>query len=117
MKNLPLLIGTIIGTLILVGGIAFFFSKETTVSSQPVDQAELVSGTNNKVGGENPVATIVEFSDLQCPACRASQPLVKAVLEEYGDQVQLVYRHFPLDQIHPFARTAAIASEIAAEEG
>jgi len=115
MKNLPLLLGTIFGTLLMIVGIAFFFSKDTAMSEQPVDQAELTADTRNITGGEFAVATIVEFSDFQCPACAASEPLVRAVLQEFGDQVRFVYRHYPLDQIHPFSRTAATASEIAAE--
>lgn len=116
MKNLPLLLGTVIGTLLLIAGIAFFFSKDTTTTAQVVDSTELIAGTNNILGPESAPATIVEFSDFQCPACAASEPLVKAVLQEFGDQVRLAYRHFPLDQLHPLARTAAVASEIAAEE-
>jgi protein-disulfide isomerase len=116
MKNLPLLLGTIFGTLLLIAGIAVFFSKETTPTAQLADTTELVAGTNNILGPESAPATIVEFSDFQCPACAASEPLVQAVLQEFGDQVRLVYRHFPLDQLHPLARTAAVASEIAAEE-
>ncbi|MDA1079096.1 MAG: thioredoxin domain-containing protein [bacterium] len=116
MKNISLLLGTIIGTLLLIGGIAVFFSKETTPTAQVADQAELVAGAKHTIGPDSAPVTIVEFSDLQCPACKASQPLVKAVVAEFGDQVRLVYRHFPLDQLHPLARTAAVASEIAAEE-
>lgn len=117
MKNLPLLLGTVIGTLLLIGGIAFFFSKETTPTTQVLDTAELVADAHNILGNESAVATIVEFSDFQCPACSASEPLVQAVVKEFGDQVRLVYRHFPLDQLHPLARTAAVASEVAAEDG
>ncbi|OGJ21328.1 MAG: hypothetical protein A3A82_04030 [Candidatus Pacebacteria bacterium RIFCSPLOWO2_01_FULL_47_12] len=116
MKNLPLLIGTILGTLLLIAGIAFFFSKDLATSEQPVDEAALLAGATNTRGSESPLVTIVEFSDFQCPACAASQPLVTAVMQEFGDQVRLVYRHFPLEQTHPYARTAAIASEIVAEQ-
>jgi len=42
---------------------------------------------------------------------------MKQVMDEYGDQVKWVYRHFPLDQIHPKARPAAIASECVARLG
>ena len=60
---------------------------------------------------------MVEFSDLQCPACKAAQPLVTQLKNQYGDSVKFIYRHFPLDSIHPNARLAAQASEVAADEG
>ncbi|HEX7018341.1 MAG TPA: thioredoxin domain-containing protein [Patescibacteria group bacterium] len=115
MKNLPLLIGTIVGTLILVIGVAFFFSGSTTETT--VDQALLTDGATHIRGAENAKVTIVEFSDLQCPACKAASPLVKQVLAQNPEQVRLVYRHFPLLSIHPYAQLAAQASEVAAEEG
>lgn len=60
------------------------------------------------------VVTIVEFSDFQCPACKAAQPAVEAVKSAFPGQIDVVYRHFPLDSIHPNARLAAIASEAVA---
>lgn len=52
---------------------------------------------------------IIEFSDFECPFCGRATPTVAQVLEEYGDQVRLVYRHYPLPN-HPNARAAAEAS-------
>lgn len=116
MKNIPLLLGTIIGTLLLVFGIAYFFSKTAPTSIDAnVDQAVLLEGSRHSTGPEDAPVVVVEFSDLQCPACAATQPLVKQLLEEYPDDVRLVYRHFPLDDLHPYARLAATASEVAAE--
>jgi len=54
---------------------------------------------------------IVEFSDLECPYCRQLHPTMQQVLEVYGSDVVLIYRHFPLESIHAHARPAAIASE------
>jgi protein-disulfide isomerase len=66
----------------------------------------------------NPKApvTIVEFSDFQCPYCRAAQPTIKKVLDTYKDKVRLGYRDFPLKQIHAQAEQAAGASRCAAEQ-
>ncbi|MCA9509497.1 MAG: thioredoxin domain-containing protein [Myxococcota bacterium] len=61
--------------------------------------------------------TIVEFSDYQCPFCSRAEPTVDQLLERYPTQVRLVYRHFPLDSIHPEARAAAIAATCAGEQG
>jgi protein-disulfide isomerase len=58
----------------------------------------------------------VEFSDFQCPYCRAAQPTIKKVLDTYKDKVRLGYRDFPLKQIHAQAEQAAGASRCAAEQ-
>jgi protein-disulfide isomerase len=112
MKNLPLLLGTIVGTVLLVVVIAVFFSGDTSQQDEAqVDPQLLVADARLVFGAENPQVTIVEFSDFQCPACQAAQPLVEEIMAAYPDQVQLVYRHFPLDSIHPNARLAAQAVE------
>lgn len=119
MKNIPLLVGTILGTIILIIAVAFFFSGPVTPTGEATvaDQAQLLEGARHTFGPEDAQVTVVEFSDLQCPACKAAQPLVTQLKNNYGDSVQVVYRHFPLDSIHPNARLAAQASEVAAEEG
>jgi protein-disulfide isomerase len=116
MKNLPLLIGTIIGTLLLIFGVAFFYSGGTSPAGQSVvDPAQAAGDARNAKGPETAPVTIVEFSDLQCPACRVAQPLVSQITTEFPEQVRLIFRHFPLDSIHMNARLAAQASEVAAE--
>lgn len=66
----------------------------------------------------NPDATvkIVEFSDLQCPACGMAYPVTKQIMEAYGDRVSLEYKHFPLTSLHAFAFKAAEASECANDQ-
>jgi protein-disulfide isomerase len=54
--------------------------------------------------------TIVEFSDFQCPFCGGLFPTLKVIEKNYPDKVRLVYRQFPLTNIHPFAQKAAEAS-------
>jgi protein-disulfide isomerase len=119
MKNLPLLIGTILGTIILVIVLAVAFSSGgTSPSDQVVPDEQLVTANSHiKGAAESAKVTIVEFSDLQCPACRAAQPLVQKILNQYPNDVRLAYRHYPLDSIHPNARAAGVAAEAAAQEG
>lgn len=68
-------------------------------------------------GATDAKLTIVEFSDFQCPFCNRFKPTLDRILSEYDGKVRLVYRHFPLDSIHPQARPAAEASECASEQG
>lgn len=118
MKNLPLLIGTLVVSIALIAGIAVLFSGQASpVSGEQVDATLLADGALNSTGPSDAPVTIVEFSDFQCPACRASEPMVQSVLQQYPDKVKLVFRNFPLDQIHPNARLAAQAAQVAQSEG
>lgn len=55
---------------------------------------------------------LTEYSDYQCPACAAYHPLVEKLKEDFGDQLKVEYRHFPLNS-HQFAFIAARAAEAA----
>lgn len=59
---------------------------------------------------------ITEFSDFQCPYCRAVQPVIKEVLRLYPNQIRLDYKHLPLEQ-HPLATMSAQAAFCGAEQG
>jgi protein-disulfide isomerase len=62
-------------------------------------------------GDVNAPITIVEYGDFECPYCRAAAPELRRLVDEEGGNVRLVWRHFPLFQVHPFALTAALAAE------
>jgi len=66
-------------------------------------------------GNPNANIAIIEYSDYECPYCKQFHPSMQQVMSEYNDEVMWVYRHFPLEQIHPMARPAAIASECVAD--
>ena len=68
-------------------------------------------------GSANAPVTIVMFSDFQCPACSATQPVLQRVLAEYGDKVRFVVRDFPLTSIHKDAFLAAQAAGAANAQG
>ena len=62
--------------------------------------------------------TIVEYSDFECPFCKRFHPTLKRAVDESKGQVRWVYRHLPLDDLHPVkARKEAVAAECAAELG
>jgi protein-disulfide isomerase len=66
-------------------------------------------------GGKDAAITIVEFSDFQCPYCRAAEPALKQIRSKYGDKVKLVYMDFPLG-MHPHAMDAAVAGRCAGDQ-
>jgi protein-disulfide isomerase len=68
-------------------------------------------------GNRNAKFALVEYSDYECPFCSRFHPTAEQMLEEYGDEVMWVYRHFPLDSIHPNARSLAVAAECAGKLG
>ncbi len=122
MKNLHLLLGTIIGTLIMIIGIGWLFGKSGQSEVSGDVTANRVAAESNPVHVKGDPATapvvVVEFSDFQCPACRAAQPLVQSLLGKYQkNEVTLVFRHMPLQSIHPNATAAAIAANAAAKQG
>jgi protein-disulfide isomerase len=78
---------------------------------RPVDEKDHVRGSANAK------VTIIEYSDIECPFCKRFHPTIRKVLDAYPNDVRWVYRHFPLEQLHPNAKVAALATECAAEQG
>ena len=64
---------------------------------------------------EAPV-TVVEYGDFECPYCGQAEPVVRELLRDFGD-VRYVWRHLPLNDVHPNTQLAAEASEAAADQG
>jgi protein-disulfide isomerase len=76
------------------------------------ERVDVVISDNDHIrGNKNAPVKIVEFSDYQCPFCKRHHPTMQQIMAEYGDQVAWIYKHYPLDSLHPQARPAAEASE------
>jgi Na+/H+ antiporter NhaA len=61
--------------------------------------------------------TLVEYGDYECPFCSRATGSIDQVREHFGDQLRYVWRHLPLERVHPRAFDAARASEAAALQG
>jgi protein-disulfide isomerase len=68
-------------------------------------------------GAREAPVTIVEFSDFQCPYCRAVVPTLKEVAARYPDRVRWVFRDFPIENLHPEAPLAHEAARCAGDQG
>lgn len=77
---------------------------------------EVATEGKPSLGPANAPVTIVEFSDFQCPYCRQVHGTLKQLMTAYEGKIKLVYRDFPLRNIHPQAQKAAEAAQCAAEQ-
>src|SRR3989344_3149438 len=88
-----------------------------------VEPAEIemrpVSSSDHILGNPDADVIIVEYSDTECPFCKQFHSTLRRVIEEYGKEgrVAWVYRHFPIDSLHPKARKESEALECANELG
>lgn len=76
-----------------------------------------LSAPGQPLGPRDAPVVIVEFADFQCPFCATAARNLRELRSRVGDQVAVIYRHFPLMSIHPFAWDAAVAAECAGEQG
>jgi protein-disulfide isomerase len=65
------------------------------------------------LGDPHAPVTLVEYADFECPVCRNLHDVLKGLLPNYAGKVRLVFKDFPIEQLHPWARTAALAGRCA----
>ena len=79
--------------------------------------AARIGETDHVMGPSDAPVTLVEYGDYECPYCGQAYPMVEEIRERMGDRLRFVFRHFPLDSVHPRARHAAEAAEAAGAQG
>jgi len=76
-----------------------------------------VSAVDHVLGSDHAQVTVVEYGDFECPNCKQAAPAVKLLLERFAGRVRFVFRHFPLEEVHPHALMAAEAAECVGAQG
>jgi protein-disulfide isomerase len=76
-----------------------------------------IRSTDHTRGNDNARITLIEYADFECPYCARAHQSLTALLPKYGEDVRLVYRHMPLNDMHPDAQMAAEAAEAAGADG
>lgn len=105
-------------------GLLVYFSGSSKIDINGVDTNAIQTANNNngniadhvygKVGSK---VILINYSDFQCPGCGSAHPLIKPIVEEYKDQIQFVFRNFPIPDSHPNAKAAAGSAEAAGLQG
>ncbi len=87
----------------------------STANQQTVKYANAPAGATpaHVKGSEDSQVVVEEFADYQCPGCAKSHPLIKKVVDSYGDKIKFVYRNYPLVRNHQNSYAASVAAEAA----
>lgn len=86
--------------------------KHTNYSPDP-NLAEPIGATDYVLGTHHARVIVVKYGDFECPNCKQAAPVVKILLNRFARDVRFTFRHFPLEEVHPHARQAAVATEYA----
>lgn len=105
-----------------VGGLATNAPRPQAAvdESATLNEMHAISADDHVRGDPNAPVKIVEYSDFECPFCKSFHSTMRQIMDEYDKEgkVAWVYRHFPLDQLHPVkSRKESVASECANELG
>jgi protein-disulfide isomerase len=82
-----------------------------------IDLVVPVSATDHSLGAEHAPITLVEYGDFECPTCKQASPAVKMLVDRFTNRLRVVFRHYPLESMHPHALHAALAAETAGAQG
>lgn len=107
-------VAALVGIAIL--GLAMFVNSSPTATNNGSKSVPLTTDYDIELGDKNSKVTLIEYSDLQCPACASYHPMVKKLLEEYPN-IHFIYRNFPLISVHKNAQIAAQAGYAANLQG
>ena len=76
-----------------------------------------VTADDHTLGPAGAPVTVLEYGDYECPYCGQAYPIVQEVQKQFGKRLRLVFRNFPLSEMHPHAEAAAEVAEFAGAQG
>ncbi|TSC85526.1 MAG: DSBA oxidoreductase [Parcubacteria group bacterium Gr01-1014_8] len=123
VQKLAIPISIVIAGALIAGALFFVNSRPAGPAQQGQGQVlteiREVQADDHILGNPDAEVVIVEFSDPECPFCKQFHETMHQIVTEYGSsgKVAWVYRHFPIEQLHPKAQKEAEALECAAEQG
>ena len=83
-----------------------------------LDLSDDVDPERDHIRGSNEApVTLIEYGDYECPYCGQAEIVIRGLLESFGDDLRYVWRHLPLNDVHPNTQMAAEAAEAAAAQG
>lgn len=133
-SKLPVIIIGFVGIAVIVGAL-IFVNMSSSNGNKPANTATNSANSANKPkvnelasavqgaepawsrGPANATVTLEEFADFQCPSCALFQPTLREIKTVYSDRVRIIFRQFPLTQIHQKAYDASRAAEAAGKQG
>jgi protein-disulfide isomerase len=117
-SNKPLIIGTVVVAVLIFAGLVWAITSAPSGPTSGGSESVSFDDEGAKFKGKADSKVVVHvYSDFQCPACLAYEPVLNYAIGKYGDRVKFVWKDFPLMSIHPNARNAANAAWCADEQG
>ena len=117
LKQVGFWAAIIIGITAVVAGMIWLVSiQNKPVSNENVTIENAITADDWVKGNRAAKVTLIEYGDYQCPACAAYSSLVNRLADEFGDNLAVVFRHFPLPQ-HKNAVPMIYAAEAAGRQG
>jgi protein-disulfide isomerase len=108
---------TIITLSIVVGAVALGVMLSKQEKPEPELASAGIQAGDKTLGNKDSKVQLVEYGDFQCPACAATEPVVKQLLVEHGQEFWFAFRHLPLKEIHKNAAISGYAAEAASLQG
>ncbi|MBX4195555.1 DsbA family protein [Candidatus Parcubacteria bacterium] len=107
----------------MIAAAVYFGGGKAIIGGNPLPndasqvKIEPVSNADHLFGSRNAEVVIIEYSDLECPFCKAFHSTMHQIVDMYQGRVAWVYRHFPIAELHSRAHKEAEASECAFDQG
>ena len=107
----------------ILGGLIWLSrNNQIDVSDIDINAVQPALAINGEIadqtyGNMNAKVIIIEYGDYQCPGCSSAAPIIKEVMDKYGDKIGLIFRNYPLYTAHPNAFAASAAAEAAGLQG